>query len=238
MSLLASAGGARLVLVEGGTAPRAAVDASLAFSQIAERTLRVDPGPIPQWRASGLAQSLDGHWRSPEVAAGHLIGRWADAASSRTFDALMVGLGVPEVAALNEGARHHLGAAGQIGAESLSAWGRSYAVGDRVIAFSRPGQGILCGMTGTVRSVNPRGRSATVEWPVGRLVMRREDLRGVGHGYAATPRLASRTQGALFVLGSAEGLALDRSRVAAQVSVGTPALTQERERSPIRLGLS
>jgi hypothetical protein len=122
----------------------------------------------------------------------------------------MVGLGVPEIIALNDGARRHLFDAGRIGGESLDAWGRTYLAGERLVALANAGNGIRCGMAGTVLSVDTRAKSLTVEWPFGATTMNRSSLRRIGHGYAATPRLASRMLGPVFLLGNPEGLALER----------------------------
>ncbi|HEX4864326.1 MAG TPA: MobF family relaxase [Acidimicrobiales bacterium] len=219
LTLVSAAPDSTLVFIEGGTSPRASVESSLGYLRIAAGAVRADPGPAPDWNALGPEDGGRLPSRSPARLAGLLISRWADAAGAEPGPPVMVGLGVPEVIALNEAGRRHLLNRGEIGGPSLQAWGRSFQAGDRVLAFGKPGHGIRPGMSGTVRSVDAHKKAITVDWPVGGIDMTPGMLGRIGHAYAATPRLASRMNGPVFVLGRAEGLGLDRARVAAEMSV-------------------
>lgn len=236
MTIAAAAPNSRIVFIEGGTLPRARIDSSFGYSRVAASAVRVDPGPAPAWDPIPDTLSSLAPQRSAAIAAGQLLGRWADAVSDaqgpRPF---LVGLGVPEVVALNEAGRRHLAGVGEIGGPSLKAWGRSFQAGDRVLAFGNGGEGIRSGMAGTVWSVDSRRKAAIIEWPVGRVEMKPAMLGRVGHAYATTPRLAARMNGPMFVLGRSEGLGLDRARVAAAVSVERQGPARARDRdAPVR----
>ena len=236
MGLLSLAPDSRLVFLEGGSLPRARTNASLGYSRVATACLNLESGPPPKWYAKSAEAGVS---RFTGSVAGQVIGRWADAFASPLHSSrsgglpVMVGLGVPEIVAMNEAGRRHLVAAGSIGGRSISAWGRSFQEGDRVVAFGKGANGIRAGMSGTILSVDARGRTVTVGWPIGRLDMSRQMLQRIGHGYAVTPRLASRTEGPVFLLGGSERLGLDRSRIAAEVTVERHGQTLERERGRV-----
>ena len=238
LALASAARDSTLVFIEGGTCPRARIDTSFGYGQVAAGAVRADPGPSPGWNALSPEQAGRLPSRSAARVAGQLIHRWAGAARAERHPPLMVGLGLPEVIALNEAGRRHLLDSGTIDGPSLQAWGRSFQAGDRVLAFGRSGNGIPPGMPGTVRSVDARKRIVTIDWPTGGLDMKPLMLAKVGHAYAATPRLASRMQGSVFVLGRAEGLGLDLARVAVEMSVDRPAPELGRERHPVGRGLA
>lgn len=237
LALASAASDSTLVFIEGGTSPRARIDSSLGYRHVAAGAVRADPGPTPRWDAVSPEQADRLPSRSAARVAGQLIHRWAGAAGAERDLPLMVGLGLPEVIALNEAGRRHLLSNGTIGGPSLQAWGRSFQAGDRVLAFGVSGNGIRPGMPGTVRSVDAAKRTVTIDWPTGGLDMKPQMLAKVGHAYAATPRLAARMQGPVFVLGRAEGLGLECSRVAEEMSVDRPAPQRGRERHPLERGL-
>ena len=229
MALLSAAPGAKVVLVEGGTLPRARVDSSLGYTQTATALSRLDPGPTPEWRALPdapvSAPALTG------VAAGSLLDRWAQSFGVACKEnPTMVGLGVPETLALNDAARRHLLATGRLEGPSIEANGRSFQSGDRVVAIRGAGAGLPAGTVGAIVEVDPKRRSVMISWPDRATEMKRDRLAAIGHGYAATPKLASRMEGPVFVLGRAEGLGIERSRIAAQISVERPGPALERER--------
>ncbi|HEX6395247.1 MAG TPA: MobF family relaxase [Acidimicrobiales bacterium] len=230
MALLSAAPEAKVVFVEGGTLPRTRVDGSLGYSQTTTALTRLDPGPAPEWRALPdvpLAGALTG------VAAGKLLDHWAQSFGvARTENPTMVGLGVPETLALNDAARRHLLDTGRLDGPSIQSRGRAFQTGDRVVAIRGAGAGLPAGTVGTIVEVDPKRRSAMISWTDRATEMKRDQLGTIGHAYAATPRLASRMEGPVFVLGRAEGLGIERSRVAAQISVERrgPALERERHR--------
>lgn len=238
LALASAAPDSALVFIEGGTSPRARIDSSIGYGQVAAGGVRADPGPPPRWDALGPEHAGRLPSRSAARVAGQLIDRWAGAAGAGHDLPLMVGLGLPEVIALNEAGRRHLLSSGAIGGPSLQAWGRSFQAGDRVLAFGRSLNGIRPGMPGTVRSVDAEKRIVSIDWPTGGLDMKPQMLAKVGHAYAATPRLAARMQGPVFVLGRAEGLGLERARVAVEMSVDRAAPELGRERHPIGRGLA
>ncbi len=217
MALLCSAPDAKLVFIEGGTCPRSRVDASLGYNHAAAMIEPVEPGEAPSWTVP-RGRPVDP--LSTDRAAGQLLGRWAETFGRADLPSpVMVGLGVPEVLALNDAARSHLREIGHLAGPSINAGGRSFQAGDQVIAI-RAGAGLRSGTPGTVLEVNPRRGSVTIGWPNGRAAdLRRQSLGSIGHGYATTPAVASRMEGPVFVLGRAEGLGLDRARVAAAISV-------------------
>jgi len=238
LALASAAPNSALVFIEGGTSPRARVDSSLGYAQVAAGAVRADPGPPPEWDAMDAQRAGRLPSRSASRVAGQLITRWAGAAGAERELPLMVGLGLPEVIALNEAGRRHLLSSGAVGGPALQAWGRSFQAGDRVLTFGRSGNGIPPGIPGTVRSVDAGKRTVTIDWPSGALDMSPQMLGKVGHAYAATPRLAARTRGPVFVLGRAEGLGLELARVAAEMSVDRPVVQLGRERDPLGRGLA
>jgi conjugative relaxase-like TrwC/TraI family protein len=217
MALLSASPQAKVVFIEGGTLPRARTDASLGYTRVASEVPRLDPGPAPDWRLldHDTTASL-----SAGLAAGHLMSRWAEGLEAgRREESIMVGLGQPEALALNGAARRHLRATGRLNGPSIEAWGREFQAGDRVVAIRGAGAGLPCGTVGTVVDVDPKKRSVMITWPDRATPMKREQLATIGHAYAATPRLANRMNGPVLVLGRADGLGLERSRVAAEISV-------------------
>jgi len=132
-----------------------------------------------------------------------LVGDW-HTARARGDDVLMVAARRSTVADLNERARQLLLAGGEIGDDVLDAGGRSFAVGDEVLALRNDYRmGVLNGSRGRVLSatgdalVVKLASGPTVEVPVDYIV-----AGHLTHGYAAT---IHKSQGVtcdrLFVLG-------------------------------------
>jgi ATP-dependent exoDNAse (exonuclease V) alpha subunit len=111
-----------------------------------------------------------------------------------------------DVADLNARARRRMHETGRLGAGELSAGGREYAVGDRVVATRNAYRlGIVNGEAGVVAALDPE--ELTLELDPGRRV--RLPLEyvadGLDHGYAITAhRAQGATVDAAFVLGSDE----------------------------------
>jgi conjugative relaxase-like TrwC/TraI family protein len=189
--------GLRTVLIEGGCRRRLRQPLSAGFAALGQELGRLDPGPSPDWSVSD-----DGGPGPCRLAATRLLAAWADARADHD-PAILVGLGPEEVGALNQGARSLLGRDGHVDGPSLSAHGRQYRVGDRVVSMGGPGSDRRRGTLGLVADVDLRRKQVTVKWdgdghpePLGR-----RQLARVGHGYAATPALAAHLPGRLFLLG-------------------------------------
>ncbi len=121
-------------------------------------------------------------------------------------DARMIAHRRSDVADLNARARRRMRETGRLGAGELSAGGREYAVGDRVVAMRNAYRlGIVNGEAGVVAALDPA--QLTLELDAGRRV--RLPLEyvadGLDHGYAITAhRAQGATVDAAFVLGSDE----------------------------------
>jgi conjugative relaxase-like TrwC/TraI family protein len=134
-----------------------------------------------------------------------LVDDWWAAASSGQSDSVMIAHRRFDVAELNEAARNRMRREGRLGAE-LEAAGRSYAVGDRVIARRNDRRReIVNGTRGVVTDVNADARSLTLRTGRGEdrdLDSTYLDAGWLDHGYALTAHAA---QGATvdrsFVLG-------------------------------------
>jgi conjugative relaxase-like TrwC/TraI family protein len=223
----ARAQGAKVILVAGGTLPARRAAISGAFEGLEHQALPLTPtgphrapgGPTPEDAQQARRHHAPVTARSGRMVAVSTAGD-AVAAVVDQWEAhpvehrpLMVGLGPPEVEALNAAARQRLRADGTLGAE-LHAGGRSFAVGDRVISrHSRPG---ALGSTGTITAVSESPAAVTVRWDArpslnpgaeatpgadGSQTGRNEpevavvpawDCRRLVHGYATTPKLAAR----------------------------------------------
>ena len=213
MVLLTSAPDARVIFVEGGTAPRARVATSLAFEHFLSSGARANPMAAPQWNVGTCSNT------NQLAPANRLLDCWAARVQQRT-PALLVGLGYPETLELAAGARRHLSALGLLEGPELRAAGRAFSAGERVVALRPLGPRLPAGSLGTVQGVDLRRGVAEIKWPDRTSEADRAALRRVGHAYAATPRLAARIEAPAYVLGPSEGLGLDRSQV--MESVNTP----------------
>ena len=223
--ILRSAGTARVVLVEGGTSLRLARPAS---------TLLADP-PRELPRVDGRVREVT--WDVKDAGPAHpatlVLRRWADTlAASRPAPAILVALGVPEVHALNEAARRHLTRLGGLTGPELVVRGRGFRCGDSVVAVRPLGSGLPAGTLGSVLAVNLDSATALIRWPRSDFIAERAALARIGHAYAATPLLASRCDLPALVLGPAEGIGIERSRVleafsAREAAIPTHALERQ-----------
>ena len=204
--ILRSAGTARVVLVEGGT--------SLRLARPASTLLAEPPRDLPRVDAGVREMTWDVEDTDPGNPATLMLRRWADTlAPSRPLPSMLVALGVPEVHALNEAARRHLTRLGRLTGPELVVRGRGFRCGDSVVAVRPLGSGLPAGTLGSVLAVNLDSATALIRWPRSDFVAERAALARIGHGYAATPHLASRCDLRALVLGPAEGVGLERSRV-------------------------
>jgi conjugative relaxase-like TrwC/TraI family protein len=198
--LLRSAPAATVLLVEGGTAVRPAKPSSRAL----EGLPRLDPSQAPVWEVGADRQD----------PAHLLLERWAQTRGGGADQpVVLVGLGLPETLALNDAARRYLASCQQINGPEVVVRGRSFRSGDTVLAVRPLGRRLPAGTFGTVAAVDPAERAVTIDWGDRIITSGGAALTRVGHGYAATPRLAARTPARALVLGPAEGIGLDRGRV-------------------------
>jgi hypothetical protein len=221
------AGTERLVFVEGGTLPRLTNPASHGLAGVAARVGRHAGLEHIPWAARCSPASAASE--PPAIgrpAAEHLLQRWAAASGAATEPAVLVGLGVEEVRALNRAA---------LGENRPTRGPERFRPGDRVVVL-KGGEGLPpYGTFGTVAAApSPAGstlgagghrhRLAGVElaWSDGSggVVSGDRDLARVGFGYAVTPWLARRADGPLMVLGPASVLGLARTRVTAEIDPG------------------
>jgi TrwC relaxase len=222
----------RVILVSGGTLPARRRPVSAAIDQLVHQTLSLPPlGPDLDRSRPATLSGTPGAARSGRVVAvpsagdalAAVVDRWeALPAGERP---LMIGLGPPEVEALNGAARDRLRAAGLLGPDEVAMGGRLFAVGDRIIS-RHSGPGAL-GSTGTVTRVSADPPALTVRWDVAERLDRegrpeaalapaqepaapREpvvsgwDAKRLVHGYATTPKLAARIVDPARLSGSTE----------------------------------
>jgi conjugative relaxase-like TrwC/TraI family protein len=200
LALLDSNRCCRIVFMEGGTLPRLSIAASAGLERAGDRLGRLAPVP-----SSTLGQ-----------AAGDLIRSWADMSASGHAP-LLVGLGLEEAEALNAAARSVAVVRGHVAGPELTAAGRDYRSGDRVIALRRC-DGVSRGALGTVKDLDARRKALRVAWDHEAHRSKPSLLEGgaassLGHGYATTARLAVRTGAPLLLLGPPEALGRGQARV-------------------------
>lgn len=201
--LLDAAAGAKVLLVEGGTSLRLTNPASSVLRDLPGSVPRIEPGETVPWGVGGSA-GFDPVRR--------LLDCWADL-TRHDGRLLMVGLGVPEALALNDAARRHLASLGIADGPELTVGGRGYRAGDTVVTVRPAGPHLPAGTIGTVTRVDPERSVAMIRWPTHEAAADRLILGRIGHGYAATPRLASRTAADALVLGPADGIGIERHRI-------------------------
>ena len=201
--LLDGAPCAKVVLVEGGSSLRLANPTSRVLRDAAGSVPRLDPG-------TGLPWELDGDAGFEPVK--HLLHSWAERRHLGT-QPIMVGLGLPETLALNDAARRHLASLDTISGPELRMRGRGFRAGDSVVAVRPLGPRLAAGSMGTIVEVDPGRSVALIRWPTHEAAADRRTLDRIGHGYAVTPRLASRTTADALVLGPAEGIGIERRRI-------------------------
>lgn len=208
-AVLADAGRAKVVLVEGGTLPQRHRPLSAGLVAAGDAFGRADPGRVaplpalsgaPVQAAEGVAVVASGR-----DAVAHLVGVWEQSSPSRPT--LMVGAGPAEVALLNEAARSVLVERGAIGGAAMVSGGRTWQAGDRVLALrANQALGVPAASLGTVAGIDAGGRAMTVAWDGQRGARRIERGRAgfVGYGYATTPALAASAGVDAAVLGAPE----------------------------------
>lgn len=227
LARLVGGSSARLVFVEGGTLPRLTNPASHGLRDVAERTGRLLAPPHLPWKASTSGLRDDSGPATGRVAAESLVAAWRDGGG----EALLVGLGLDELAGLNQAAM------------ALRGGGPSgpYGVrdGDRVVVLKgRPGLPPF-GTFGTVVEASTDLAPATrksgrgplvVAWSDGTMSATRDrwTADAVGPGYAVMPTIAARSTGPLMVLGPAESLSRGRDRVVADVALAASARERDR----------
>jgi hypothetical protein len=193
-ALLAGAedGAAKVVLVEGGTAP-ARSPRSAALDRLRETIGAAEPGL--------------GH-RPPVLS--ETVERWWRAGGDR---ALMVAAGPAEVDALNTLARQRLAATVPLQAAVAKIAGLPVHGGDRLVALQRGT--VPTGTRGTIATVDPGLGAAQVIWDTGASQLLDRRSPRVGHGYAVTPALVRGGPAPLVVLGDHLHLGRHTERVVA-----------------------
>lgn len=200
--LLDAAAGAKVVLVEGGSSLKLAHPASAVLRNAPGSVPRLDPGP-------GVAWALGAAGFDPVQ---RLLERWVER-RGHGRQLIMVGLGLPETLALNDAARRHLASLETMSGPELLVRRRGFRAGDTVMTVRPAGPRLAAGTVGTVVEVDPGRSVALIRWPAHEAVADRRTLERIGHGYAATPRLASRTASEALVLGPADGTGIERRRI-------------------------
>jgi Ti-type conjugative transfer relaxase TraA len=242
---------AKIVLI-GDDRQLPEIQAGGAFRALAERCGAIELREVRRqhegWDRDALAALRAGEVdRFADAYAAHdrlVAAPTADAARTALVDdwwaardtgasAMMIAHRRRDVDELNARARERMRDAGRLGPEELSAGGRSYAVGDRVVVTRNDHRlGIVNGQRGVVTGIDDDALLVAVD---GSRLVRIPEPRlragGLDHGYALT---AHRAQGATvdrtFVLGSDElyrewgYTALSRHRESARFYVSaTPA---------------
>jgi hypothetical protein len=218
-------GGAKAVLIEGGTSARLTWRRSAALAWLGDALGRLDPGPAPQWAdlartGSGQIASAVGVARcdTSAQAVSHLLTSWAGAWTGGNR-VLLVGMGYAESEGLNEAARTVLLRRGCIGGPGLVSRSRLFQAGDQVLALRRLAPDLPGGTFLSVLAVDPRMGSARVARGTRVDTLDRAAVAHLGYGYAATPAIASRSTGPLMLLGPPDAVGLHRTRVVAAALV-------------------
>ncbi len=216
---------AKVVLV-GDPQQLQAIEAGAAFRSIFERHGGAEIGEVRRQREDwqrdatrDLATSRTGdaihaydrggmvhEAQTREQARSDLIDRWdRDRQAEPDRSRIILTHTNAEVRALNEGAREHMRAAGDLGEEvrvTVERGARSFASGDRVMFLQNErGLGVKNGTLGTIEQVNQQ--SMTVRTDDGRgISFDLKDYDRIDHGYAAT-------------IHKAQGMTVDRTHVLA-----------------------
>jgi hypothetical protein len=210
----AAEGSAKLVLVEGGTLPRAWRWRSDGLAAARDAMGVAPAGPFPGWtvaKRTGVSGAMCSAYVAAADAAGDLTRMQIERASGDGGPLpLLVGLGPAEVEGLNRAARRARWAAGQLEGPEIGAGGRAFRRGDRVIRLhrSRP----VC--AGDIVSVDPRNGTVAVDFGHGPERLDRGQARHLTWGWATTPSLAARLRAPALALadpswlGPAAGLVL------------------------------
>jgi conjugative relaxase-like TrwC/TraI family protein len=202
-------GGARPVLVEGGTSPRLGWMRSDVVAELAFGAGRLDPGEAPAWRPRASGPGGAG-------AAGALLSEWAERWSSRSpARPVLVGLGPAEVDGLNQAARAILADRGAIAGPVIRCRGRPVQAGDHllVLRLCRSAGGIAPGTVLAVTEVDATRNRLHLRWGRERAVLPQADSGGLGYAYATTPAVAARLANPLLVLATSDALGRQRERI-------------------------
>lgn len=204
--------GSSVVLVEGGTLPRLTNFASHAMMRFAEQSHPLDCPVGPGWSCSRddpyppLTEGLTGR-----PAAEALLRLWAREPEA----ALLVGLGVEEVQALNMAARRLAGVAGgggggpALGADAPARKGPpTLSPGDRVVVIRARAGLPPYGTFGDVVDTGRRRGAASIRWrgQDRAAVCDAASLTGLRHGWAVTAHMAARLGRPVLLLGSADSV--------------------------------
>ena len=259
--------GAKVVLV-GDDRQLPELQAGGAFRGLGERLGAIELHEVRrqrhEWDRDALAALREGDvetWADAYRTHGRIIARptargvraqlvsdWWRAAGRPGCDAVMIAHRRADVAELNERARDLMRASGRLGPDTLDTGGRSFAVGDHVVAERNDRRlGIVNGQRGTITAVDLDRRTAQLRLPGGASVELDAGYLEHGHlahGYALT---AHKAQGATvdraFVLGSEDlyrewgYTALSRHRDEARFYLVSPGSAEralaETDRDPI-----
>lgn len=195
---------AKVVLLDGGSAPRQARAESPAMETLRSTPSVIEVGRAPPARTAGLGP---GPPPRPVVRAGaenrvivtdrmsaavdQLVADWHQARRAGKTPR-MVALGPEEAEHLNRQARAQLQAAGELKGPEVEVSGRGFQVGDDVLALRKDGrlQVTKGKTTGRVTAVDPERQQLTIQWS-GRddevTVTAGKHKLPLAHGYATTP---------------------------------------------------
>lgn len=203
-----------------------AIHAGGAFTTLAQRLEAIElhdnfrqQDPLERDRALALRHGAVDAWLHTGLRTGHVI-LGADPAQTRELvvtdwltdrqlgrpeEAIMLARSNADVRWLNDAARHHLTARGELAGEELTVAGRSFAVGDLVVARRNlPGGRIDNGTRATVIALDHEQRRLTVRTLDGSRTVTLDadylESRHLHHAYALTAHLA-------------QGLSVDRVRI-------------------------
>lgn len=171
-----------------------------------DRALALRHGAVETWLHSGLRTGRVIFGADPAQTRELVVADWlADRRLGDPHEAIMLARSNADVRWLNDAARHHLKARGELPGEELTVAGRSFAVGDLVVARRNlPGGRIDNGTRATVVAVDHEQRQLTVRrLDDDRTVALDHDYlqeRHLHHAYALTAHLA-------------QGLSVDRARI-------------------------
>jgi ATP-dependent exoDNAse (exonuclease V) alpha subunit len=139
--------------------------------------------------AAYLAHGRIHHDPDPGVVRDRIVNDWWTA-SADGADVLMLAAHHRQVDALNERARQRMRAAARLVERELELGGRTYAVGDTVLALrNNYGQGLLNGTRGTISAIDERARRLAVTTDDGTSVtipFAYAEAGSLTHGYAMT----------------------------------------------------
>lgn len=221
-----------------------AIDAGGAFAGLARRLgstkLHDNRRQLTAWERRALARLRGGatdRALADYAAHGRIrVSPSTDGARARMVDdwqrsrlhgsaATMLAAHTRDVDELNRLAREQLQSTGRLGPDQAKVGGRSFAVGDEIVALRNEyGLGVLNGTRGVITEIDNRARVITVSTDRGTIVNFPAQYIAEGnltHAYAVTFHKAQgATVGETFVLGTA---GLDREHAYSALSRGTDA---------------